>query len=68
MPRLQCIAVRPFIGFHLIKKGRRFGIKPLWVLRPACMFLRAFALFELRDMLAVIIWVMLLHHLANHFF
>jgi hypothetical protein len=32
------------------------------------MFLRAFALFELRDMLDAIIWVMLLHHLASHFF
>jgi hypothetical protein len=28
----------------------------------------AFALFQLRDMLASFIWVMLAHHLANHFF
>jgi hypothetical protein len=68
MPRQQCIAVRLFISLHLIKKGRIFGIKPLWGSRRACMFLRSFALFELRDMLASIIWVMLLHHLANHFF
>lgn len=68
MPRQQCTAVKPLIGLHLIKKGRRFGIKPLWGFRPASMFLRAFALFELRDMLAAIIWAMLLHHLANHFF
>tara|TARA_B100001059_G_scaffold29076_1_gene23532 strand:+ start:2382 stop:2498 length:117 start_codon:yes stop_codon:yes gene_type:complete len=32
------------------------------------MFLHAFALFELRDMLAAVIWVMLAHYLANHFF
>ena len=31
------------------------------------MFLRAFALFELRDMLSAISWVMLLHHSANTF-
>jgi hypothetical protein len=32
------------------------------------MILCAFALFELRDMLVTIIWVMRLHHSANHFF
>ena len=55
-------------SLHLIIKDRSFGIKLLWVLWPACVFLRAFALLELRDMLAPIIQVMLAHHLANHFF
>jgi len=53
---------------HLIINDRTFGIKSLWVLWPACMFLHAFALFELRDMLGAVIWVMLAHYLANHFF
>jgi hypothetical protein len=29
IPRQQRIMVRPFTGFHLIKKGRKFGIKSL---------------------------------------
>jgi len=55
MPRQQCIALRPFIGFQMLEKGRRFSIKPLWGLWPACRFLCAFALFELHDMIAGII-------------
>jgi hypothetical protein len=45
MPRQQCIVVKPFTGFHLIEKGRKFGIKSLLVSWPANIFFTRFCAF-----------------------